>query len=83
MPEQITPGNQDHDITPRSGTIHRAITGDPTNGLSPLEYPLVAICLECGCPIRLERFLFSNWQHSSTKPIDLPSGRPLPRFLML
>jgi hypothetical protein len=65
MNQRIVPGNAEHDITPRLGTIRRAITGEPTNGLHPMEYPLVAVCQECGHVIRIERYFMADWVHVS------------------
>lgn len=50
-----------HAITPRLHTIH-TMTGVPVSGLNPLDYPLVAICLECGKRIRLANVL-GDWRH--------------------
>lgn len=65
MPQRVVPGNAEHDITPKFGTIRRAITGEPTNGLRPMEFPLVAICAECGRTIRIERYFLADWVHTS------------------
>lgn len=54
----------DHSITPRKGSMRHAITGEPTLGMRPvLDYPMVAVCRECGRVIRLERYFFADWVH--------------------
>jgi len=55
-----------HEITPRKGSMHHAVTGEPVTGLHPaLDYPIVAVCLVCGRVIRLERFFLCSWVHVS------------------
>lgn len=53
----------DHVITPERGSI-RDHDGNPALGLSPLEFPLTAVCQHCGGTVRLEKFYFAEWEHS-------------------
>jgi hypothetical protein len=32
--------------------------------LNPLDYPVTAVCLACGRPIRVERMMYSEWKHT-------------------
>ena len=52
----------DHDITPVRGSA-RGLDGSPADLLKPSDYPIEAICLECGQPIRAERYYLSEWVH--------------------
>lgn len=51
-----------HAITPVRGSARR-LDGLPANLMDPLDYPVEAICLECGKPIRTERFYSATWTH--------------------
>jgi len=53
----------DHRITPAEGSAHRA-DGRPADLLNPLDYPVTAVCLACGRPIRVERMMYSEWKHT-------------------
>jgi hypothetical protein len=52
-----------HDITPVKGSARRVRDGTPADLTSLLGYPAEALCLECGQPIRTERYWFSKWIH--------------------
>ena len=43
-----------HDITPVKGSA-RQLDGTPADLTRPSHYPIEALCLECGRPIRCER----------------------------
>ena len=43
--------NDEHEIMPARGSM-RDRDGNPTDGLSPLDFPLTATCAYCGQPIR-------------------------------
>ena len=45
-----------HDITPLRGSARRARDGQLADLTSPGDYPVEAICLECGQPVRCERY---------------------------
>jgi hypothetical protein len=51
-----------HDITPVKGSA-RQLDGTPADLRNPRDYPIEALCLECGRPIRVERYYFSGWAH--------------------
>ncbi len=53
-----------HQITPRQGTARR-LDGSPADLLDPRDYPVVAECLECGQPVRVERYYLSEWVHTA------------------
>jgi hypothetical protein len=52
----------DHDITPRLGTAY-TLTGLRASLLEPGDYPVEAVCLECGRPIRCEQYFHGEWYH--------------------
>jgi hypothetical protein len=54
--------NTGHEIIPRPGTARRVRDGEPADPTRPTHYPVEALCLECGQPIRCERFL-GGWAH--------------------
>jgi hypothetical protein len=58
----MTHAGEGHAITPRYGTM-RDRNGNPCLGLHPLEFPITAVCLECGQPIRLDRYYLAEWEH--------------------
>ncbi len=35
----------------------------PADLIRPLDYPVEALCLECGEPIRCERWFLGDWWH--------------------
>ena len=45
----------DHDITPLKGSARR-LSGAHADLTKPLDYPVEALCLECGQPVRCERW---------------------------
>jgi hypothetical protein len=51
-----------HDITPVKGSA-RGLDGTPADLLDFRDYPCEALCLECGRPIRVERYWFDDWVH--------------------
>ena len=51
-----------HPITPKLGTARRGKDGEAADLLNPPDYPIIAICLECGELIRAENF-HADWQH--------------------
>jgi hypothetical protein len=51
-----------HDITPVKGSARRP-DGQLADLLNPCDYPCEAVCLECGQPIRAERWLRGEWHH--------------------
>jgi len=60
-----------HEITPKPGTVRRERDGEPGNLFSPLDYPLIAECIECGGTVREVRmFLSGGWEH-----VHIPAQR--------
>jgi hypothetical protein len=53
----------DHEITPLAGSARRVRDGTPADLTRPTDYPAEALCLECGQPVRIERFYFGEWRH--------------------
>jgi hypothetical protein len=53
---------RDHEITPARGSMLDRY-GNPTDGLSLLDFPLTATCAYCVQPIRLERYCLAEWFH--------------------
>ena len=53
---------RDHDITPVKGSA-RQPDGQPADLTRPLDYPAEALCLECGQPVRCERWFLAGWHH--------------------
>ena len=51
-----------HDITPVKGSA-RKLDSTPADLTKPLDYPVEAICLVCGRPIREERWFLGEWRH--------------------
>jgi hypothetical protein len=59
--------SSEHAITPRLGTMRHAATGKRTDGMHPIQdYPMAAICLECGQDIRLDKYFFAEWYHAAS-----------------
>ena len=52
----------DHAITPVPGSA-RQLDGQPASLLNPAHYPVEALCIECGRPIRVERYYLADWRH--------------------
>ncbi len=46
-----------HAITPLAGSIR---DGAPADLTKPTDYPIEAVCLECGQPIRCERYYLAG-----------------------
>lgn len=61
-PAQAATGH-DCSHVPQSGTIYTA-TGLAVTPLTamPADYPLEAMCGECGQPIRIKRYFFADWE---------------------
>ena len=51
-----------HDIAPVKGSA-RQLDGTPADLTRPLDYPCEAMCLECGQPIRCERWFLGGRVH--------------------
>jgi len=51
-----------HDITPVKGSA-RQPDGTPADLTRPMDYPAEALCLECGQPVRCERWFRAGWRH--------------------
>jgi hypothetical protein len=61
--ELVAEGHADgHAITPLRGSA-RQLDGTPADLNRPVHYPVEAICLECGQPIRCERYFLAPWAH--------------------
>jgi hypothetical protein len=62
--EPLTLLSSDHDITPAKGSIRQADSGEPGSLFNPFHYPLVAVCMECGRDIRIDRnSITDEWYH--------------------
>jgi hypothetical protein len=59
----VTEAHGGHVIEPSPGTACRTRDGKPADLLSPLDYPVLAVCAECGRAIRCRRYLFADWIH--------------------
>jgi len=57
-----------HEITPKPGTARRVRDGQPADLTNPAHYPVIAVCLTCGQPIRTERWLLAGWRHIAPEP---------------
>ena len=57
-----------HEIIPEPGTARRVRDGEPASLLNPADYPVGAVCLACGQPIRTERWLLAEWLHVAPEP---------------
>ena len=58
-PEGIPPR---HSVTPVRGSARR-LDGLPASLMNPRDYPVEALCAECGKPIRTEHFYSATWDH--------------------
>jgi hypothetical protein len=58
----LAAARSEHHITPVKGSA-RQLDGTPADLTRPLDYPAEALCLECGRPVRAERYYFSEWVH--------------------
>jgi hypothetical protein len=61
----------EHAITPVEGSALRP-DGTPADLLNPGDYPCEAICLECGRPIRDERYFRGQRRHIDR--VSIPPG---------
>jgi hypothetical protein len=52
-----------HDITPKPGSVRSARSGEPADLKNPLHYPIEAVCIVCGQPVRNERYYLAEWRH--------------------
>lgn len=52
-----------HIAEPARGTWRRAADGAPADLLAAADYPIVAVCSNCGAAISLDRKLQMEWQH--------------------
>jgi hypothetical protein len=57
-----------HRITPKRGSARRVRDGRPADLRNPAHYPVTAVCLVCGQPIRCERWLRAEWRHIEKEP---------------
>jgi len=51
-----------HEILPVPGSA-RQLDGSPADLTRPLDYPVEAVCSECGQPVRCERWFLGDWYH--------------------
>jgi hypothetical protein len=58
----------DHEIVPEPGTVRSVRSGEPADLKNPLHYPIEAICIACGQPVRTERWLLAGWRHIAPEP---------------
>lgn len=58
----------DHEIVPEPGSARRVRSGEPADLKNPLHYPVGAVCIACGQPIRTERWLLAEWRHTAPEP---------------
>ena len=63
--------DSDHAITPVQGSA-RMSDGTPADLLNPRDYPCEAVCLECGGPVRCEKWFRGTWKHIAR--FSLPTG---------
>ncbi len=61
----------DHTITPVKGSA-RLLDGTPADLAKPLDYPCEAVCLECGQPVRCERWFLGTWAHIARFSVPHP-----------
>jgi hypothetical protein len=54
---------EEHDITPAPETIMREAGGEHGNLLAVFDYPMLAVCLVCRQPVRIERKFLCEWEH--------------------
>ena len=53
--EGVAQTTSEHAITPVRGSA-RQLDGTPADLLNPADYPVEAICLECGQPVRCAQY---------------------------
>ncbi len=51
-----------HPITPVMGSARR-LDGTTADLMDPRDYPVEAVCLECGHPVRSEWMFLAGWSH--------------------
>lgn len=54
----------DHEIIPRRGSTVSVRDGSPGDLLTPSAYPLAAVCMTCGQPVRCDKWLMGDWYHT-------------------
>ena len=52
-----------HPVQPKVGTTVRERDGGDADLMTPADYPVLANCLGCGRPIRIEKFYSPAWEH--------------------
>jgi len=57
----------DHEIVPKPGSARRVRDSEPADLTHVSDYPVEAVCLICGRPIRCERWLLAGWRHITTE----------------
>ena len=60
----ITSSSTGHEVIPEIGSARRVRDGQPAALTNPTDYPMTAVCLTCGQPIRCDRWLLGDWYHS-------------------
>jgi hypothetical protein len=63
----------DHEILPVPGSA-RQLDGAPADLLAPMDYPMEALCLACGRPVRCERWLMCEWRHIDAFTLAAPTA---------
>jgi hypothetical protein len=71
----ITSSSTGHEIIPQPGSARRVRDGEPASLLDPRDYPIEALCLECGQPIRCERWFLGGWAHIERFSNPPPASR--------
>ena len=59
-----------HSIAPEPDSARRVRDGEPADIRDPAAYPILAVCITCGLPIRCERWLRSAWYHAEPEIRD-------------
>jgi hypothetical protein len=67
-----------HDITPVAGSA-RQLDGTPADLLRVTDYPVEALCLQCGQPVRCERYFLAGWAHIASFSNPQEDCRSLPQ----
>jgi hypothetical protein len=62
----VIPGG--HEIIPRPGSARRVRDSEPADLRKPSDYPVTAVCLTCGQPVRCDRIYLSEWRHIAPEP---------------
>jgi hypothetical protein len=58
-----------HEITPVRGSA-RKLDGTRADLTRPMDYPVEALCVECGRPVRCDRWLLAEWRHIARFPLS-------------